>query len=800
MNGRGVRTTTSNRRSEATQAASERPDDVVITGAGMVTSLGLDRETTWRGVVDGRCGVGRLTAVESKLDPDKGGGEVHNVENADDATSDPREVRLLRRAIQEALQHAGVGERLPYEPKRCAVLLGTTLHGMRNAGAFLRSGDFSSLRSFTAGATLAAATSDLDLAGLTATTCSACSSGLAGISLGHTLLQTGEADLVIAGGYDPISEYSYAGFNSMRLVSSTTLRPFAKTRDGMKLAEGYAIVVMERATEANRRGANALVRIAGYGESCDAHHLSKPHPEGAGAAAAMDQALAMADLQPNDIDMLVAHATATHDNDKSEHAAMAQVFGDGLRDIPVVGFKSHLGHSLGAAGAADMILAALAIRDGVVPACANSDLTDTEYDDIKFEATSRKKTTLRHVLSTSLGFGGANVCMIVAAPSESTNWGIPAMPRPQNDVRSARDAVITGVGMVIPGAIGTQAFARAVSEHRNPAQTPRIDDIPQEQYQHLLNARRTRRMNVYSKLCLAATADAYRDAGIEDAAGFGEHCCAVLATTFGAAQYLEKYYRQIVEEGIDAANPLLFAEGVPNVGGAHLSTTFSLKGFCQTLIGTHTAGLDALHLATARIHAGVWDRAIVCASDEHADIVCRAHEVLCPGGEFIHAGGAVTFILESRDSAERRGAAIHGTVIATAGGSCAGRPAREKTQCVADVVSRLGTLDALATCTSRDQASRIEKLGIRAAYQDADRQASPPTGEADLDLPELFSAGPLASLAVFLFNGKNSQAPQPAEQGSETRQEGIRKGLERRVGVICTDDNGSTSGAAIELA
>ena len=105
-------------------------------------------------------------------------------------------------------------------------------------------------------------------------------------------METDEADLVIAGGYDPISEYSYAGFNSMRLVSPTDLRPFAKTRDGMKLAEGYAVVVLERANDARSRGSSALAAIAGYGESCDAHHLSKPHPEGAGAAAAMRTALA----------------------------------------------------------------------------------------------------------------------------------------------------------------------------------------------------------------------------------------------------------------------------------------------------------------------------------------------------------------------------------------------------------------------------------------------------------------------------------------------------------------------------
>ena len=390
-------------------------DDIVITGAGLITSLGLDRETTWTAVAGGRCGVGPLTAVESPLDPGADGGEV-KVAGEESGAGGPREVWLLRRAVDEALRHAGIERELPCRPQRCAVVLGTSLHGMRSGGAHLRSGNANDLRTFLAGATASLTTNGLRAAGLSTTTCSACSSGLASVALGHTLLQNADADLVIAGGYDPISEYSYAGFKSMRLVSPTCLRPFAKTRDGMKLAEGYAVMVLERASEARSRGADALAVIAGYGESCDAYHLSKPHPEGAGAAAAMRAALAHAGLKPVDIDMVVAHATATPDNDTSEHAALAQVFADQLREIPVVGFKSHLGHSLGAAGTVDLILTVLSIRDGFVPPCANITAEDTQFDDMYVSCGEAQKRKLRYVLNTSLGFGGANVCMIVGAP------------------------------------------------------------------------------------------------------------------------------------------------------------------------------------------------------------------------------------------------------------------------------------------------------------------------------------------------------------------------------------------------
>ena len=242
MSGPGVRTAHRTKGVRSATLTTQR-EDIVITGAGLVTSLGLDRESTWAAILRGECGVGPLRHVESVLDPDKGGGEVK--ESGDrPGEAPPREVRLLRRAIDEAMRDAAIEGASPCAPDRCAIVLGTSLHGMRHGGEFLRFGDATSLSRFLAGATLAAATRGIHADGLRTTTCSACSSGLASVAVAHTLLACGEADLVIAGGYDPISEYSYAGFNSMRLVSATQLKPFATSRDGMKVAEGYAVVVL----------------------------------------------------------------------------------------------------------------------------------------------------------------------------------------------------------------------------------------------------------------------------------------------------------------------------------------------------------------------------------------------------------------------------------------------------------------------------------------------------------------------------------------------------------------------------
>ena len=252
-------------------------EPIIISGAAIATPLGLTRDQTWRAILAGHCGLGPMPAMETPLPPDKSGGQAQDLP-PNFLPDEPREVRYLAWTIADALRDAAALEKLPYAPHRCGVMLGTTLHGMRSAGQFLRSGNAEPLRSFLASNTLARACAGFDLDGFAATTCSACSSSLGAIALGVTLLRAGQVDLVIAGGYDTISEYVYGGFNSLRLVADGPLRPFAKDRQGMKLAEGYGIVVLERAGDAQRRGATPMAAILGCGESADAHHLTQPHP------------------------------------------------------------------------------------------------------------------------------------------------------------------------------------------------------------------------------------------------------------------------------------------------------------------------------------------------------------------------------------------------------------------------------------------------------------------------------------------------------------------------------------------
>jgi 3-oxoacyl-[acyl-carrier-protein] synthase II len=801
----------------------------VITGSALATSLALTRDETWEAILRGRCGMGAMSALETALPAGKDGGQAVDLP-ADYAPGLPREVRYLRWTIEGALRDAGVaGTALPYAPERCGYMLGTTLHGMRAAGQYLRTGDFGTLKNFLAGHTLRDAVAGLGPTGLAATTCSACSSSLGAIALAVTLLETGELDLVIAGGYDTISEYVYGGFNSLRLVAEGPLRPFARGRQGMKLAEGYGIVVLERDPEARRRGAKTFATVLGHGESADAHHLTQPHPAGEGAARAVRAAIASARIGVEQVDLITAHATGTPDNDAGEFAAFSAVFSDQLPKIPVVAFKSHLGHTLGGAGAVELILSACAMRDATVPACANSRKDDVEFDGLKLSLATEPRP-VRTTLNTSLGFGGANTCVVLKAPSGHTPHqpGRADGPRgaavhqpalvhePRHPERSegprggnagqtttalrnashaphtstrpdGLDVVITGIGIVAPNAVGNDAFITRLNPDAEPVWARDTGSIPEASYIHLLNARRVRRMSDYVKLSLAATTLAVQDGKLTDVPGFADACSVVLGTAHGSANYSAAYYGEIVKQGIVGANPMLFAEGVPNAAAAHLSLMLGLKGACQTIIGTRTAGLDALRLAALRIANGDWARALVGGGEEYDATVngAYAHCGLYAGQAgsrpfdaergFVTGAAAVTFVLESRRAADARGARVYGIVA-----SGAGRLGRAEDAAVSagDVLRALGSPACVLSSANGTWVDRAEAAAIRRACPGAQ------VGTVYGAFAEHFSASPLLGLAAVLRGGVLPGSYSAVAQGE-------------RVAALCTDFTGWVSGVSV---
>ena len=623
-----------------------------ITGLGIVTCLGLQVDEIWNQVRRGACGIRRLTAIEPSVGSNADGREAAELPS-DYWPQLPREARYLRWTTEEALRSAGLqnGD----DGTRVAVVVGTTLHGMRSAGKYFRSRDFKHLSDFLAGDIAALALHDLLPRGIRITTCSACSSSLGAVALAQTLLEEGYADIAVAGGYDAISEYAWAGFNSLKLIADGPVRPFARHRKGMKVGEGYGMVVLERTGSSLKRGHEPMAELAGWGESADAYHLTRPSPEGAGAAAAMREAVRWAGIEPRDLDAVVAHATGTMENDAAEANALKTLLGESLASTPVTALKSHFGHTLGGAGAVELVMGVKMLVEGIVPPCANLRREDVEFEGLGVVCECEKQKPIRHLISASLGFGGTNTSVVIRHPKTTAYFA-------DLDARRS-EPVITGVGVVIPGAIGNGSFLdRMRSNVREEAPSCVISEGELENW---ISSRHMRRISGYVKLALCAASLAMRDAGLEEASEARARTSAIFASTHTSAAYCREYYEQIVREGAGAANPMLFAEGVPNSASAHASLMLGLKGGCQTLIGTRTAGLDALALAAMRVRTGAVERVLVVAAEEQFDLIDQAYaacQPTKPPRATRMSSCAASFLIEASETAQARGARIYTTV------------------------------------------------------------------------------------------------------------------------------------------
>ena len=239
----------------------------------------------------------------------------------------------------------------------------------------------------------------------------ACASGANAVGHAWELIRHGRAERVLAGGYEGLCQLIFSGFDSLQALSPTVCRPFDRTRDGLALGEGAAVVAMETLEGAVKRGATILCEVVGYGTSTDIHHLTQPHPQGDAALAAMQAACASAKLGPEQIGYVNAHGTGTPLNDSAEAAALNRGAGSSAKDIPVSSTKSSVGHLLGAAGAVEVVISLMALSERWLP--PTSTLQEPESG-CAFPLIRRPmEAKIEYALTNSFGFGGANATLIL---------------------------------------------------------------------------------------------------------------------------------------------------------------------------------------------------------------------------------------------------------------------------------------------------------------------------------------------------------------------------------------------------
>ena len=399
---------------------------VVVTGMGTVNPLGNDVKSFWRAIKAGENGIGLLDRFDVKDFTSKIAGQVKGF--SVDKILDSKEARRMDRfthyamaAAIEAMADAGLAAGQA-DPERFGVVLGNGIGGIETLEAqykrVLEKGPKAVHPLFIPMMISNEAPGNIAIRFQAFGPCmivvTACASSNDAIGDAWRLIREGKTEVMIAGGTEaPLSPLGLAGFCQLQATSTRNdeparaSRPFDKDRDGFVMAEGSGVLVLEELEHARRRGARVHAELAGYGATCDANHLTAPHPEGRGAIKAMSLAIASAGLAPTDIDYVNAHGTSTPINDPIETKAIKTVFGDHARSLKVSSSKSMTGHLLGAAGGVEAIVSVMVIKEQFFPPTRNLESPDPECD-LDYVPNKGYEGRIRAAISNALGFGGHN--------------------------------------------------------------------------------------------------------------------------------------------------------------------------------------------------------------------------------------------------------------------------------------------------------------------------------------------------------------------------------------------------------
>jgi 3-oxoacyl-[acyl-carrier-protein] synthase II len=391
---------------------------------GIVTSHGIGQAVNWMKTVAGESGIRPITLFDTAGYRAKQAGQLVELPAAPWSRCRPgrmdRASTLLYHAMAEALGEAGAtaADRDPAP----VVALGTTLGGMgsgqRYHEAYVRKGPARARPSLVvdhlAHCQPLALMREFSLAGTPRVFSNACAAGANALGYGFRAVRDGLADLAICGGYDALCEFAFAGFHALQALTTECCRPFDRDRSGLALGEGAGVMVLEAWDRAARRGVRIRGEILGCGESSDAFHMTRPGPDGAGAALAVQLALKDAGISPQAVDYVNAHGTGTPFNDRSEAAALGLALGPRAREVPVSSIKSMLGHLLGGAGAVEAILTARALEEQWLPPNLNYETPDPDCD-LRIVRRAEQARDLTVALSNSFGFGGANATLVLRA-------------------------------------------------------------------------------------------------------------------------------------------------------------------------------------------------------------------------------------------------------------------------------------------------------------------------------------------------------------------------------------------------
>ena len=604
---------------------------VYITGAGIISAIGVGKAATLQSLLSGTSGVGPLRYLDT-IHTDLPAGEV---KLSDDemrrelgvpASLQTNRTSLLgSMALREALADAGLTAEMltgadatiGKDGKAAWLISGTTVGGMDYTERHyldMLSGDehLVLLKTHTCGSTTDAMAATVGLQHMhKATPSTACSSAANAIIMGCNLIKTGRADIVIAGGAEALSKFHYNGFNTLMILDHEQCRPFDESRAGLNLGEGAAFVVLESEASVRQRGQKPRYQISGYGNACDAFHQTATSDNGEGAFRAMSEALQMAGMTSSDIQYVNAHGTGTPNNDLTESAALRRVF---ATEMPAVSStKAFTGHTTSASGSIETVICMLAMGNSFLP--VNLGWTNQMADGITpvNGAPAANKAELQHVMCNSFGFGGNDSSLIISkvADADAASANSDAMVLTDTDAAPIPSA---------KPAAKPQVYVRSLSIHR-PSDGPA--DV--SEFVPKLEARRMCRL---LKSALQTSLTALRDAGLPTKMDDESQPLGIITgTRFGMFENSEKFLIQMCEDGEELLKPTLFMQSTHNTIGGLLGIRTHCHGYNTTFSDDKLSLQNAITDACLQLELGGVENVLVGMHDELtpnlANMLCR---------------------------------------------------------------------------------------------------------------------------------------------------------------------------------
>ena len=559
-------------------------EPIVITGAGVVSAIGVGKAETLSALQSLRSGIGEvrylktehheLPVGEVKLSNEEMQQQVAVAADGGEALC--RTTLMARLALREALSEAGMldaDQQLIAElDGRMPLISGTTVAGMDRGENLFTSTEHELMMQQMLVAKTDCGSNTQQIArgfgkfALLDTISTACSSALNAIEIGANLIKTGQYEQAVVGGTESLSRFHLNGFNTLMILDHAQCRPFDETRAGLNLGEGAGFLVIETLTSAKRRGAKPLAIVSGYANACDAFHQTASSEDGEGAYRAMSQAIRMAGLQPSDIDYVNAHGTGTPNNDPSELTAMHRVFADQASLPPYSSTKGFTGHTTSASGSIEAVFCLLALQHQFMPVslgCTKS--IEGEPMPVTTE-TALPSQGLRNILCNAFGFGGNDSSMVFSSFDSK-------------DCDEQEILLTPNSSLLTPKKVYVLAEQKLSAEDADP------------NFKLYMTPGEARRLGPMLKRTMAVSVQALRDAGEEGASFIPD--AIITGTAWGNAESSEIFLRDMLTGGEQLLKPTPFMQSTHNTIGSLIAISTKNHGYNNT----HSQGDDSLRMA-----------------------------------------------------------------------------------------------------------------------------------------------------------------------------------------------------------